>query len=239
MRAPRTLTCRTDGLAGATDSRRLRNFVVGCRCGSVGRTFGTGVAGGSIFRLQRRRASLMHLEALQEIALRVSGERTVNGVLRQIVDGLARQPGVALARVWVVSSGDLCDSCYLRSSCADRTACLHLAASAGASLAGESWSRTDGQFRRIPFGHTKVGSIAANRTGLLLADPSSAQWARPEWVRYESIQSFAGQPLVFRDETLGALAVFRRQSIDDQEFRWLRMFADQAASAIANARAFS
>jgi len=181
----------------------------------------------------------MQLEALQEIALRVSGERTVDGVLRQIVDGLAHQPGVALARVWVVSPGDLCDSCYLRSSCADQTACLHLAASAGASLAGESWSRTDGQFRRIPFGHVKVGAIAANRTGLLLTDPSSEQWARPEWVRHESIQSFAGQPLVFRDETLGALAVFRRQSINEQEFRWLRMFADQAASAIANARAFS
>src|SRR6185436_17345087 len=153
----------------------------------------------------------MHLEALQEIALRVSGERTVDGVLRQIVDGLARQPGVALARVWVVSSGDLCGSCYLRSSCADQTACLHLAASAGASLGGESWSRTDGRFRRIPIGHVKVGAIAATRTGLLLSDPSSEQWARPDWVRCESIQSFAGQPLVFRDETLGALAVFRRQ----------------------------
>jgi transcriptional regulator with GAF, ATPase, and Fis domain len=180
----------------------------------------------------------MHLEALQEIALRVSGERSVEGVLRQIVDGLAHQPGVALARVWVVSPGDLCDSGDVR-SCDDQSACLHLAASAGASLAGESWSRTDGRFRRIPLGQLKVGSIAANRTGLLLSDPSSEQWARPEWVRHESIQSFAGQPLVFRDETLGVLAVFRRQSIDDQEFRWLRMFADQAASAIANARAFS
>jgi transcriptional regulator with GAF, ATPase, and Fis domain len=35
------------------------------------------------------------------------------------------------------------------------------------------------------------------------------------------------------------LAVFHRQPINEQEFRWLRMFADQAASAIANARAFS
>ena len=84
----------------------------------------------------------MQLEALQEIALRVSGERTVDGVLCQIVEGLADQPGVALARVWVVSPGDLCDSCNLRSSCADQTACLHFAASAGASLKGESWSRT-------------------------------------------------------------------------------------------------
>ena len=181
----------------------------------------------------------MHLEALQGIALRISSERTIEGVLQQIVDGLVSQPGVALARVWVVARGDLCDSCYVRSSCADRTACLHLAASAGISLSGESWSRTDGRFRRIPFGQVKVGSIAADRTGLLLRDPGSEQWARPEWVQHERIQSFAGQPLVFRDETLGVLAVFRREPIDDQEFRWLRLFADQAASAIANARAFS
>src|SRR5262245_15662524 len=103
----------------------------------------------------------MHLETLQDIALRVSGERTVDGVLGQIVDGLARQPSVALARVWVVAPGDLCDSCYLRSSCPDQTACLHLAASAGASLAGQSWSGTGGWFRRIPLGQVKVGAIAA------------------------------------------------------------------------------
>jgi transcriptional regulator with GAF, ATPase, and Fis domain len=82
-------------------------------------------------------------------------------------------------------------------------------------------------------------AIAADRTGLLLTDPRSEQWARPEWVRHESIACFAGQPLVFRDETLGVLAVFRREPINEQEFGWLQMFANQAAAAVANARAFS
>ena len=81
--------------------------------------------------------------------------------------------------------------------------------------------------------------IASDRIGLLIADPESEQWARPDWVSSERIASFVGQPLVFRDETLGVLAVFRWAAIDEQEFGWLRMFADQAASAIANARAFS
>jgi transcriptional regulator with GAF, ATPase, and Fis domain len=91
----------------------------------------------------------------------------------------------------------------------------------------------------MPLAHLKVGSIASNRTGLLIADPRSEKWARPDWVRGERITSFVGQPLVFHGETSGVLAIFRRQAIDEQEFRWLRMFADQAASAIANARAFS
>jgi transcriptional regulator with GAF, ATPase, and Fis domain len=181
----------------------------------------------------------MHFEALQELALHLSGERSVDAVLRLIVDGLAQQSDVALARVWVTGPGDVCSSCRMRPVCPDQTVCLHLSASAGSSLEGEQWSRTDGSFSRIPFGHFKVGSIAADRTGLLLTDPRSEQWARPEWVRHESIACFAGQPLVFRDETLGVLAVFRREPINEQEFGWLRMFANQAAAAIANARAFS
>ena len=181
----------------------------------------------------------MDFEVLQGIALRISGERSVEAVLQHIVDGLVRQPGVALARVWLTGPGDLCRSCCMRPSCPDQTACLHLAASSGSSLAGESWSGTDGSFRRIPLGRLKVGSIAADRIGLLLSDPTSEHWARPEWVQAESIVSFAGQPLVFRDETLGVLAVFRREPINEQEFGWLRIFADQAASAVANARAFS
>ena len=181
----------------------------------------------------------MDLEVLHAIALRISGERSIAVVLQEIVDGLALQPGVALARVWVSGPGDSCSSCRMRPSCPDQTACLHLAASAGSSLSGESWSGINGSFRRIPFGRLKVGSIAAARRGLLLSDPTSEHWARPEWVEGEHIKSFAGQPLVFRDETLGVLAVFRREPIDEQEFRWLRIFADQAASAIANARAFA
>jgi hypothetical protein len=41
----------------------------------------------------------MHLEALQELALRISGERDVEAVLRQIVAGLVQQSAMALARV--------------------------------------------------------------------------------------------------------------------------------------------
>jgi transcriptional regulator with GAF, ATPase, and Fis domain len=181
----------------------------------------------------------MHLEALQELALRISGERDVEAVLPQIVAGLVQQSGIALARVWVVKPGDICQACRMRASCPDQTSCLHLAASAGSSLTGESWSRTDGDFRRMPLARLKVGSIASDRTGVLIADPLSDKWARPDWVQSEGITSFVGQPLVFRDQTFGVLAVFRREPIDEQEFRWLRMFADQAALAIANARAFS
>ena len=60
----------------------------------------------------------------------------------------------------------------------------------------------------------------------------------PDWVRSEGIHGFAGHPLVFGGEVLGVLGVFARVHINEQQFKWLRVFADQAAVSIANARAF-
>ena len=62
--------------------------------------------------------------------------------------------------------------------------------------------------------------------------------ARPEWAEREGLQSFVGHPLISQGSTLGALGLFSRQEMDQQSFTWLRLFADQAAVAIANSRVF-
>jgi transcriptional regulator with GAF, ATPase, and Fis domain len=61
---------------------------------------------------------------------------------------------------------------------------------------------------------------------------------RPAWAKSEGIVAFAGQPLIFKGETLGVLAVFSRAHIGQGQFEWVRTFADHAAVALANARAF-
>jgi len=185
--------------------------------------------------------ALLDLEALQTVALAVAGERSVDAVLKRIVEGLAAQPGVALARVWLLRPGDICETCRMRSQCPERTQCLHLVASAGTPRAspGEEWSRLDGHFRRFPLGVQKVGRVGACGSALLLNDPSAEGWQRLDWVQREGIRTFGGQPLIFRGETLGVLAIFRRASITEDEFRWLRTFADHAALAIANGHAFA
>jgi transcriptional regulator with GAF, ATPase, and Fis domain len=180
-------------------------------------------------------------EALQTVALTVAGERSTDAILKRIVDGLAGQPGIALARVWLSGPGDICETCLMRSRCPDQDRCLHLVASAGSPHAspGEDWSRIDGYFRRFPLGVFKVGQVGAEGSALLLNDPTAEGWVRSDWVQREGIRSFGGQPLVFRGETIGVLGVFRRGPIADNEFRWLRTFADQAAVAIANGHAFA
>ena len=60
----------------------------------------------------------------------------------------------------------------------------------------------------------------------------------PEWAKKEKITSFAGQPLIFRDKTLGVLALFSRKVLDKSHLAMFRTFAHNAAAAIANAKAF-
>ena len=185
----------------------------------------------------------MDPESLRPIMLAVAQERSVDVVLARIVEGLSRQPEVALARVWLIEPGDLCSVCAMRPECPHQERCLHLAASAGASRRSPetSWSRLDGDFRRFPLGGRKVGRIGAGGEPLLIDDVAEhPEWiARPDWARSEGIRSFAGQPLVFRNEILGVVGVFSRAPIDATAFSWLRVLADHAAVAIANGRAFA
>jgi transcriptional regulator with GAF, ATPase, and Fis domain len=183
----------------------------------------------------------MQIETLQSIILAVAQARSVETVLQMIVQGLNDQPGVALARIWLIAPGDICASCRMRHECPDQTRCLHLVASAGNPLASESdWSRLDGDFRRFPLNVRKIGRIGATGESVLLQELArESEWiVRLDWARREGIRSFAGHPLIFRQEILGVVGLFSRAEIDERQFAWLRAFADHAAVAIANARAF-
>ncbi|HEX9189572.1 MAG TPA: sigma 54-interacting transcriptional regulator, partial [Vicinamibacteria bacterium] len=85
------------------------------------------------------------------------------------------------------------------------------------------------------------GRVGATGVPLLVTDVErdALAFAHPEWIRSEGIRSFGCQPLVFRGEILGVLAVFNRQGCDEATFAWLRAFADHAAVALANSRAFA
>ncbi len=184
----------------------------------------------------------MDVGSLRRISLHVAEACSVENVLAKVVEGLASEDAVALARIWLIGPGDLCDECYLSAECSDRTQCLHLAASRGTSSAGDhqAWDNLDGLFRRFPLNKRKVGRIGATGVAELLPiGNGESPWLRdPEWAEREGLRAFAGQPLVYRQEILGVLGVFCRRELDEGEFEWLRVFADHAAVSIANARAF-
>lgn len=180
-------------------------------------------------------------DGIRCLLIDMAQERTVQAVLDLVVKRLADECNAALARIWLVKPGDICASCRMLPECKDQAECLHLAASAGVSIQdGTQWTTINGHFQRFPIGIRKVGQIAANATPLeveeVLAD---SDWiVRPGWVSAEKVRGFGGQPLIYRGEVLGVLAVFTRSPMIHDNSIWLRMIADHAATAIANARAF-
>jgi transcriptional regulator with GAF, ATPase, and Fis domain len=171
----------------------------------------------------------MQLDALQSLALSVAQARSPDSVLTEMVQGLGMWEGVALARVWLLREGDAAGP-Y-----------LELKASIGASVVDPDrrWNRTDGAHRRIPLSFGKVGHIASSNRPLLLPRGPGNWIVEPGWAEAEGIQSFAGQPLCFRGQVLGVVAFFSRRRLAKADLDWLRVFADHAAVAIANARAFA
>lgn len=182
----------------------------------------------------------MKLDTLQAVLLAAAGKRTLKSTLVTLVEGLAGEPDTALARIWLLGPGDICADCLMRPECPDQTRCLHLLASDGRSArTGERWSRLDGNFQRFPLGVRKIGKIGASGKPILILNvPEQTKWIQPDWAKAEGIQSFAGHSLMFNNEPLGVLAIFSRGTISDEDVRWLQIFADHAAAAIANARAY-
>ena len=170
----------------------------------------------------------MQIEVLQSLALSVAQARSPDSVLREMVEGLGMNEGVALARVWLVEVDP------------DGGRCLRLKASVGCSIKDpeQRWDRLDGAHARVAIDYGKIGRVASSSTPLLLQRGSADWLLQREWADQEQIESFAGQPLCFKGEVLGVVAVFSRRRIERRELGWLRVFADHAAVAIANARAF-
>jgi len=183
----------------------------------------------------------MDIQSLSAIASTITGLTNPTDVLQAVVEGLGAQPHVALARIWLIRPGDICNECRYAADCPKKDFCLHLAASDGTPVDPDlpRWRNLDGEYRRFPMNFKKIGRIASNGEAINVTDfPDYSELGNPEWGRKERIESLSGQPLIFAGEILGALCVFTRRPMTEAEITYLRIFANHAASAIANARAF-
>ena len=180
------------------------------------------------------------LASLPPLILAITQQRSLTAVLQGVIEAVASQPDVALARVWLRQPDDACPWCAERGPSTD--VALHLRASAGvARTPGVDWARSNGTFHRVSLdGTLKLSHMATTGESIRVQRlAEDHRWLRdPAWAQAEGLVGFAGHPLMFRGEVLGVLAVFRRSEPDDACWSWLRVMADVAAVAIANAQAF-
>jgi transcriptional regulator with GAF, ATPase, and Fis domain len=164
--------------------------------------------------------------------LAVASEHSIETALHKIVRGLAEQPSLDLALISLLQPSDSNELPFLR-LVAGAGKPPEMRRQSGAPICGETHSTL------IPWNVGKTGRIAATGETLFLPDArKDPEWAGdPRWAE-TNIPSFAGQPLIFRGKTLGVLTMWCRAPISERALGWLRLFADLAAVAVTNARAF-
>jgi transcriptional regulator with GAF, ATPase, and Fis domain len=182
-------------------------------------------------------------ESLRDGLLELAQVRQVETLMQRVVGLMAERPHIALARLWLKEPGDLCEHCAQSARCSDHRACLHLAASAGRRLDAQTpdWSRLDGEHARLPLGVGKIGRVGANGEAVVVKDFAVGEpaWVeRYQWAAQHQIRGFNAQPIKFKQEVLGVVAVFTSIPTPEQGPAWMRIFADEIAGALVNARAF-
>jgi transcriptional regulator with GAF, ATPase, and Fis domain len=181
-------------------------------------------------------------DSLRDRLLELAQIRQVDDLLPRVVNLLAERHHVVLARIWLIRPGEGCPTCEMLPRCDNHANCLRLVASAGSRRTENRpvWSRMDGEYFRIPLGSGKVGRVGASGEAIVVrdysGDPSSL--VRYQWANHQQIRGLNVQPIKFKDEMLGVIAVFTSIPTPDEAPTWLRIFADEIAGAIVNARAF-
>lgn len=182
-------------------------------------------------------------DSLANLLLEVAQERSADQLFNKVVRRMAERPHVFLASLWLAGKGDICASCLMRAQCPERSQCLHLVAnekSPFGSQTDEHWNSIQDKIRRIPFGYGAIGQVAATDQACVNQGPEQDVSGIGEkgWAMQVGIRGLDAQPIVFKDEMLGVVALFSRIVPPTLGPTWVRIFADHIATAIANMRAF-
>ena len=179
-------------------------------------------------------------ESILNALLDVAQIGSVDALLARVMAGLEKRPHVAAAEVWLLDKCDQDKSGVAESTCVGPTTCLHLVASMGSPRTlpvGRNRCRSE----RIPIGFETIGKIAETRQQIVIKDAQTEAGAGvldPEMGAHENFRGFNGQPIIFRGQILGVVAVFTYAPTPDLAAEWLRVFADHIAVSLVNARTF-
>ncbi len=183
-------------------------------------------------------------DSFKELLVRMAQEPSVEKLLDLAVKSLARRPHMLLAQIWLVGPGDKCIHCENRKNCTDSTQCLHLTVGADFASDGSKGilSKKCGRIDRIPMDKPGIGQVAVTGKPFRKTDIQlDSSWiADNPWARGMKFVALGAQAMKHNDEILGVIAVYPKVRLgkNPEGNFWLRMIANFAGYAIANANAF-
>ena len=186
--------------------------------------------------VNERKKALKRAESLNQLNEDLIGSDSLNDKIKLITDAVVNIFKADFARIWTVKPGDLCDSGCIHSEintdtiqCRHPEYCLHLCASSG------RYTHINGDHGRVPFGHYKIGTIAAGEEKNFLTNniTSDPQVYDHEWAKKLGLVSFAGYRLLSDGGAIiGVLAMFSKTRINPEVNAMLEHLAGTAARVI-------
>jgi transcriptional regulator with GAF, ATPase, and Fis domain len=177
-----------------------------------------------------------------QLLLEIAQERSVEPLLKRIVERAVEHTEFVFSQVWLIEKGDLCATCRYRPDCPDQSRCLHLVAGRGRSLPepAKGPQPCEDLNARLPLNFGPLGEAVASGQLKVVRSPEKqpVSAAGFEWMREERILECGIRPIEFKGEVLGAMVGFAREHLPESFTPWGRIFADHVGAAIASARAF-
>ncbi|MBD2503450.1 PAS domain S-box protein [Anabaena azotica] len=137
---------------------------------------------------------------------------TLENLMQGCTQAMVKHLNAAFARIWTLNKQDNV---------------LELQVSSG------MYTHIDGPHRFVPVGKFKIGLIAEEGqphiTNSVQTDP---RVGNKEWAKQEGMIAFAGYPLIVEGETLGVLAMFSRQVLNESTLEALSITANEIAIGI-------
>ncbi len=168
----------------------------------------------------------LEFSQLTDLLLRMTRERTTQGVMDTLVSHLAdERPHAVRICVWLKEGTEL----VLRAS----------------QWRGEpqpEWIHATGDFTRVPLDEELVGRAVRQRR-IVGAAQESGWPSRPEWAQRDGVASFVVTPIIYQDHVFGCYGAFMSIRVKDERLwktgmAWTQIFADQMAAMMANTQAF-
>ena len=189
-----------------------------------------------------RERSLARQEQLSLLQQTLLSPGKLEQKLKKITDRVVDIFGADFCRIWITSSGDLCEKGCIHAAvtegphvCHYRDRCLRLLASSG------RYTHTDGEVhRRVPLGCYKIGGVASELEHRFLTNDvqNEPRVHNREWAKEIGLVSFAGYQLRSPGgDTLGVLALFSKQPITSEEDAQLDNLSNTTTQVIQTCRA--
>ena len=137
----------------------------------------------------------------------------LNVKLQLIVESLVKYFDAKFARIWLLDK--------------DRKN-LILKYSAGI------YKNINGEFSKVDVDANKIGPIVKTHKPVITNDVPDDSSRRKDWAKKEKLESFAGYPIMYRNRSIGVLAIFSEKYLSPADFELLGIFCDQISKELSS-----